>query len=212
MNNALKEIPATIKAHPQIAVGFAAFSLLGLGMFAYYFRKRRTLRYARKWVGEKEISGNMGFENEKFEKLMREYGDFRDTQAWCMSFAKMVWMQKMGNKYDQLLNKLITPSTQTTWVNFEKDDSGLFELNKEAKPGDIVIWQKYKNGTSTWQGHAGIVKKAGKNNFESIEGNTNAQGGREGIEVAIKERKYNFDTTNGLRLKGFIHQKITLRK
>jgi hypothetical protein len=40
--------------------------------------------------------------------------------------------------------------------------------------------------------------------FMSIEGNTNSNGGREGIEVAEKARDYNFYDKNGLCLKGFI--------
>ena len=202
----LKPVFITVKKHPQIAFAFAVFTLAGVGMLAYYMYKNRTVRYAKKFVGEKEIAGNMGFESEKFDELMRKYGDFRDTQAWCASFVKMIWMKKMGRKYEALLDRLITPSTQTTWANFEKDDSGLFTLGTEAKKNAIVIWQKYTNGKPTWQGHTGLVKKANKDKtFTTIEGNTNDSGGREGIEVAEKERTYNFNVNNGLRLKGFIY-------
>lgn len=200
-----KNIIATVKKHPQIAGGFAIFSVLGLAMLSYYMYKGRTVRYAGKWVGEKEIAGNMGFEDEELDRLMREYGDFRDTQAWCASFVKMIYMQKLGKKYETLINELITPSTQTTWENFKNDNSGLFIMSDKAKKGAIVIWQKYNNGKPTWQGHTGIVKKVKKDKYTTIEGNTNAQGGREGIEIAEKERTYNYNTTNGLRLKGFIY-------
>ncbi len=203
----IKRIPTTLKNHPQIIASLVIFSGLSLALLLYYNSKRRALRYAKKWVGEKEISGNMGFENSEFDELMRKYGDFKDTQAWCMSFVKMVWIKRMGRKFEDILDKLITPSTQTTFQNFENDTSGLFKVDKIARVGSIVIWQKYENGQSTWQGHTGIVKKVKTDDFITIEGNTNDSGGREGIEVAEKERGYDLNVTNGLRLKGFISKK-----
>lgn len=213
-NKVLLPIGKTVKKHPEIAVGFAIFSALGIGMLAWYLYKNRTVLYAKRWIGEREIAGNMGFENEKFDRLMRQYGDFRDTQAWCASFVKMVWMMKMGKKYEALLDQLITPSTQQTWQNFENDQSGLFTIGFDAKKGAIVIWQKYINGKPTWQGHTGIVKKVidKKDKFITIEGNTSEKGGREGVEVAEKERSYNYNVNNGLRLKGFIYLNTKLFK
>ncbi len=202
-----KDIVLTIKKHPQIAIGFAAFSLLGGAMLAYYMYKNRFVRFAKKWVGEKEIAGNMGFENSELDEYMRKYGDFRDSQSWCASFVKMVVMKKVGKNYEQLIDKLITPSTQQTFNNFKNDNSGLFKITTEPKKGDIVIWQKYKQGNATFYGHMGVVEKVKKDSFMSIEGNTNSKGGREGIEVAVKERKFDFNNINGLRIKGFIHIK-----
>lgn len=46
--------------------------------------------------------------------------------------------------------------------------------------GDIVIFNF---------SHIGIVTKGGQNSFETIEGNTNAAGGREGYQVARKTRR-----------------------
>jgi len=203
-----KNIVGTVKKHPQIAVGFAIFSALGAAMLVYYMiRKNKFVRFAKKWTGEREIAGNMGFENEEFDRLMREYGDFRNSAAWCASFVKMVVMKKVGRRHEELVDRLITPSTQATFDNFAKDGSGLFEITKAPKKGDLVIWQKYQNGMPTYQGHIGIVEKTNKDTFATIEGNTNDSGGREGIEVGQMERKYDWTNTNGLRLRGFIHIK-----
>jgi hypothetical protein len=50
-----------------------------------------------------------------------------------------------------------------------------------------------------------VEKVDNKNNtFQCIEGNTNANGGREGIEVANRKRKINLGGLNGLVLQGFI--------
>ncbi len=195
------------KQHKSLALVFAVSIPLGIAASLYFMRKNRTVRFAKKFIGEDEISGNMGFVNPEFDALMREFGDFRDSQAWCMSFAKMIWIKKFGRRYKEILDKLITPSTQTTWQNFENDKSGKFETSDKAKKGAIAIWQNYKNGTPNWTGHAAIVQKVDNGTFETIEGNTNDKGGREGYTVAEKERKYSWDNNNGLRLKGFIIKK-----
>lgn len=207
IKNSSKIIVKTIKENPQIAIGFGVFSGLGLIMLAFYVYKNRYVHFAKKFVGQKEIAGNMGFQDAEFDRLMREYGDFKDSQSWCASFVKMILMKKVGRHNEELVDKLITPSTQQTFENFKNDTSGLFEINKEAHKGDIVIWQKFKNGKPTWQGHTGIVIKTSKKSFTTVEGNTNSKGGREGIEVAVKERKNDFENKNGLRIKGFIHLK-----
>lgn len=199
-----KEALAVIKANKSLSLAFAVSIPLGVAATIYLMRRNRIVRFAKKFVGEEEINGNMGFVDPEFDELMREFGDFSNSQAWCMSFAKMVWIKKFGRRYVDVLDKLITPSTQTTWMNFEQDKSGKFEVSKEAKRGAIVIWQNYKNGVSEWTGHAGIVQRVHSDKFETIEGNTNDFGGREGVLVAEKTRDYDFEKTNGLRLKGFI--------
>jgi hypothetical protein len=188
-----------------LAVSISATILVGT--ILYFRRKQRIVRYAKKFIGEEELSGNMGFVNDDFQKMMEKYGDFREGNQWCMSFAKMIWLQKFGAKYKDKLDDLMTPSTQTTWQNFQNDSTGEFETSKEPTKGAIVIWQLYTNGAPEWKGHAGIVQKFNDQEFDTIEGNTNAEGGREGIEVSQKTRKYNWDVANGLRLKGFISKK-----
>jgi len=207
MEKLLNEIKFLLKEHktlPLVAVVSIPLAV-GVGAWLYFRREQRIVRYAKKFIGEEEFSGNKGFQDEEFNQLMRDYGDFRDGQAWCMSFAKLIWIKKFGKKYEDDLNLIITPSTQTSWANFEKDTSGNFEISKKPSSGAIVIWQNYVNGVGNWTGHAGIVQRSNSESFETIEGNTNDDdGSREGYEVAERTRKYNWNTTNGLRLKGFI--------
>jgi len=73
------------------------------------------------------------------------------------------------------------------------------------REGHLVIWQTQKNGVPQATGHAGIVGKVTDNwIFESIEGNTNDGGGREGYVVAKRTRKHIKDVKDGLKVLGFV--------
>lgn len=169
---------------------------------------------ARKYIGLQEIKGNLGFKDERFEQLMKEVG-WQKGQAWCAYFTELVWKSAYSNytnkqfviNYNKLLDKLFSAGAVKTYNNFKNSD--MFEVNKTPEPGCVVIWQYYKDSKPHWSGHAGIVIKVysdDSDKFETIEGNTNSQGGREGIEVAKKIRTLDFEPKQrGLVLKGFIH-------
>ena len=203
INHISNEIKGLLKEHKALPLilGVSITLTIIVGTVLYFRRKQRIVRFAKKFIGEEEIAGNMGFLNDEFEKMIHEYGDFNRGQQWCMSFAKMVWLRKFGLKYRDELDKLMTPSTQQTWANFEKDDSGHFKTSDKPSKGAIVIWQHFDAGVGTFTGHAGIVQDFNNENFETIEGNTNTNS--EGI-VAQKTRNYNWNLNDGLRLKGFI--------
>ena len=175
--------------------------LAGTGIVLTIRRRARVKAFAKAMVGQKEVSGNMGFQNEQFERLMKEVG-WNEGDQWCVYFAKLTWYEKAPEWLKPKIKKSISGSSQTTWENVSKDPA--FVVSKMPKVGDMVIWQSFKNGVGQWSGHAGIVTKVGFNDFKTIEGNTNDAGSREGYIVAEKDRTFNFDTNNGLRLKGFI--------
>lgn len=203
-NHITNEVKALLKEHKALPVilGVSVTLTVAVGTILYFRRKNRIVRYARKFIGTEEIAGNMGFANEEFEKMIHDYGDFNRGQQWCMSFAKMVWLKKFGLRYREDLDRLMTPSTQQTWANFENDTSGKFKTGTEPSKGAIVIWQQITNGTPTFAGHAGIVQDYNDKTFDTIEGNTNTNS--EGI-VAEKTHSFDeFNKTSGLKLKGFI--------
>jgi len=158
------------------------------------------------YIGYCEISGNKGFQNEKFEDLMKNVG-WQKGQAWCAYFTELVWKEayQQYNAYMfPTLDKLFSAGAVATFNNFKKVKE--FEISEIPVPGSVVIWQKYKDGMPHWTGHAGIVTEVYKDVFKSVEGNTNDSGGREGIEVAEKLRDVDFRILpNTLVLKGFIH-------
>jgi hypothetical protein len=198
------EIKGLIKAHPKLPLilGVSVSLTVVIGTILYFNRKNRIVRYAKSFVGEEEIAGNMGFADKEFQQMIHEYGDFNPGQQWCASFVKMIWLKKFGEKYRDDLDRLLTPSTIVTWDNFSGDTSGKFKTSQEPSKGAIVIWRQYADGSPTSGGHTGIVQDYNDQTFDTIEGNSNIDSSPG--KVAQLTRKYNFDLDNGLRLVGFI--------
>ena len=163
---------------------------------------------ARKFLGQQEIKGNQGFKDKDFQEKISECGWLKG-QAWCAYFAELAWKEayRVHDKEKvKILNKLFSAGAVKTYNNFRKSD---FIVDKIPEEGSVVIWQNYRDGKPHWTGHAGIVYKIYSDDsarFETIEGNSNSRGGREGIEVAKQLRELNFEPKErGLVLKGFIH-------
>lgn len=157
---------------------------------------------AKKFVGKREIKGNKGFFNKAFDTLMRSVG-FKTGHAWCSYFAELVWTEayKDDKPMLKLIKKQFSGSSYRTLQRFK----ALGMVSDTATPGSIVIWRRKKDGKYTTLGHVGIVIKADVVSFETVEGNTNGAGSREGDVVADKVRPYDWEVRNGLELAGFIH-------
>jgi hypothetical protein len=180
----------------------AGVSVIFTVLFFAYQRRRKSIAIAKAFIGQQELSGNTGFKSAEMQKLMSDVG-WRSGDAWCVYFAKLVWFMSAPNFLKPKIKQAISGSSQQTWHNVNNDPA--FVVSRIPRPGDMVIWQNYKSGNPQWSGHAGIVQKVGINSFQTIEGNTAAgEMSNEGIEVATRDRAYNFDNNNGLRLKGFV--------
>jgi hypothetical protein len=166
---------------------------------------------AKEWEGEQEIRGNVDFKNPKFSTRMRAMG-FITGDAWCSLFVELVWhsaYEAWDSTIISRLDKLFSKMAVVTYRNFQKTKD--FIVDKKPAPGCLAVWCHYEKGKPTIYGHIGIVVEA---NIKwgmmiTIEGNTNDDGGREGYEVAGKQREIDFDIKeNGLTLMGFVHPKI----
>lgn len=172
-----------------------------------------VLKWAEDHIGYKEYSGNQGFQNQVFDTMMRQVG-FKNGWAWCALFAEACWSIPTYSGKSRVFVSIsdnFSANAVRSFENFQNDETGLFSVIEKGipSPGDVVIWEKRKAGAPVkndiWTvGHAGIVQVAEPDFFKSIEGNSNDAGGREGIEVAVKKRKYNYSGKSGLCLKGFI--------
>lgn len=155
---------------------------------------------ASKYIGQTEKPANAGFNDAEFEAKMKAVG-FQPSFAWCALFAELVFKETYPAKAKEL-DKLFSASAVQTFKNFEKAS---YLIGHAPREGFLVIWQQMKGGVPQWQGHAGIVGKVTDNwIFESIEGNTNDGGGREGYIVAKRTRKHIADVKDGLKVLGFV--------
>lgn len=155
---------------------------------------------ASKYIGQTEKPGNMGFNDAEFESKMKAVG-FQHTHAWCAYFTELVFKETFPQKANEL-DKLFSASAVQTYRNFEKAG---YIVGHVPREGYLCIWQTMKNGVPQATGHAGIVGKVKQDwIFESIEGNTNDGGGREGYIVARRTRKHIADVKDGLKVLGFV--------
>ncbi|MHA2085459.1 MAG: CHAP domain-containing protein [Candidatus Thorarchaeota archaeon] len=167
--------------------------------------QKQIIDTAKSYVGIKEIRGNLGWTSQAFEDKMLETG-WKTGQAWCAYFTELVWSEV----YDSVglaknLDRYFSGSARRTLLKFSEAEG--WETGTVPVPGAVAIWKLVKGGKDKWQGHAGIVTKVLDSHMETVEGNTNSGGSREGDVVAEKTRKYKFTVQNGLALEGFLYPK-----
>ena len=152
---------------------------------------------ARKYIGQREIKGNMGFLEKDFDTKMRSVG-FYNGAPWCGFFALLVWHEAGQN------TKLLSSSSKRI---IEKATAAK-NWHNEPKEGAIVVWATFKGGKRQSTGHIGVVVSVDFDKYTTIEGNTTEKGGRDGVVVAERHRvlsKEAWLTANGLRLMGFVY-------
>lgn len=166
---------------------------------------------AKKYIGQQEIPGNKGFVDTHFEKKMRERG-WNTGESWCAYTAELIWKEGYDKANPFVALKVANMFSANAVRTYNNLIANGFEGSLVPEQGDIALWQSYKNGVPVqkgewYMGHMAIVIKGGQTMFETVEGNSNSKGEREGIEVASKKRTYSFNTNTGLRLVGFIKPK-----
>lgn len=155
---------------------------------------------ARKYIGQKEILGNKGFQNPAMEAEMREEG-WRTGYAWCMVLCRVVFVNAFPAMSAEL-RKLFVPGVLNTFRNLKKAAYPIAEL---PQVDALVIWAQVSEGVQNGFGHAGIVSEITPEGFKSIEGNTSSPGVREGWVVKENAHKMSEKSkTNGLKLIGFV--------
>lgn len=140
--------------------------------------RESTLDLARYFVGIHEVGGaNRGAWVEAFQSAAQIHpGD-----PWCMAFVNALAERaaaRLGVKSP--LEKMALQGYVASLVETFPSVSA-----KDALPGDLIAFWNTGLGRHA---HVGIIEERSGSGFVTIEGNTNAAGGREGIEVARKLR------------------------
>lgn len=145
---------------------------------------------ASSFIGVRERGGpNRGPEVEMFIKSCGgEPGD-----AWCMGFVQYCVATEAKNIGVEDPLKPNSLHCLTVWNAQQK--LGNTKSISEARMGDIFIMD-----FGAGKGHTGFVKHAANGVIETIEGNTNGTGSREGDGVYAKTRKYTAPFRGVIRL------------
>jgi hypothetical protein len=162
----------------------------------------RIIEIAKSYIGQKEKPNNSGFVDPLFEKKQKARG-WLNGQAWCAYTGELIWYDaftELDACAVPLINKYFSGSAMESYRNFKASPE--FKMRLKPVLGGILIWQ---HGDSDL-GHMGCcVSIADDNHVGSVEGNTNAAGGREGIEVALKNRVLNLPRGAGLNYMGCVY-------
>lgn len=132
-------------------------------------------------IGLEEVGGpNAG---RGVERIQKTTGNKRGD-AWCASFVYSVGSQLFGKSW--LLPRTASCDALLQWARQHG------ALDMKPMPGDVFLLLKNENDAV----HTGFVTSVSGDAFETVEGNTNPAGGREGYGVFARTRpigpKYRF--------------------
>jgi hypothetical protein len=157
-----------------------------------------VLAVARDYIGLQEVGNNRGPAVEFFQKL----GQINAGLPWCAAFVNAC--AEIGCA----IKNVYSPLEQVPWQGYVQSyvdhgrGQGWETTFAFAFPGCLfAIWKPDLDR----YGHIGFVDEVYRvhGQFRSVEGNTNSQGGREGIEVAsllrtVSERIIFLDWTKSI--------------
>ncbi len=108
----------------------------------------------------------------------------RGDWPWCAAFVSFCVQSLIKESVRESIEAPPMLAAAYSFESWGKKNNALVFRPKNCPPyipqrGDIVIFNF---------SHVGIVTKGGEKSFQTIEGNTNAAGGREGYQVARKTR------------------------
>lgn len=163
----------------------------------------RAITNALSFIGVKEDppKSNRGKELDKIQKLFGLSG-----QQYCVMFVIYCYNLATMSLTNIKTPLPLTASSQTLYEDALKKGA-TYKDPKLIKPGDIVIWRKFK----LWQGHAGFIDSLllNDNTFRTVEGNTSnndfgSQRDGDGIYRRVrKANKINFNLSS-FYIRGFI--------
>jgi hypothetical protein len=161
------------------------------------------------YVGQTELKNNSGFKDSTFQSRMQQTG-WRSGLSWCAFTGELIYTEAYkGTTIERDVIRLFSGSATETFKNFDLDPSWQTSTTVPVI-GAIAVW---RHGLS-WQGHLAIVTgvNIAAGTFETVEGNSNNDGSREGVEVVnktgAKSRKIKTPfSKKGLNLVGFIYPK-----
>ena len=115
-------------------------------------------------------------------------GNDGSSWAWCAGFVSFL-LEQARQKLERPMP--IAGSFSCDSLAAQASDAGLFVAEEDAVRGAIPHGSLFLvRRTATDWTHVGVVTGSGPDAFDTIEGNTNDDGSREGFEVCARTRGY----------------------
>lgn len=115
-------------------------------------------------------------------------GEEGNAWPWCAGFVTFL-MHQAAEIRD--VSMPIKGSFSCDTLAAQAETAGLFVKERDARPQNLAPGSLFLvRRTSTDWTHVGLVSDADQGGFDTIEGNTNDEGSREGYEVCARRRGY----------------------
>lgn len=140
---------------------------------------------AAEQIGTHETSENQGPGLEKYWAATSYPEGMQDRQPWCSAFAS--WCVQEADRRSDLLDFPHPPRfpAVSQWPEWARENGCIIFKPRDGlnfpQAGDIVSYIPHFS-------HIGIVESFDGRNITTIEGNTNDDGGRDGVAVLRKVR------------------------
>jgi len=155
---------------------------------------------AQQYIGQKEKPANSGFIDPKFEADMIKFGAWQKSFPWCACFVRMIMIKAYPEKAS-IYKTVLFPGTRQTFYTLKEKG---YTISQKPIVGAIALWATYRSGIQQSTGHAGFVTEVLEGDqFKTIEGNSAANGSRNGDRVVEHTRNLQIKP-NGLNILGFI--------
>ncbi|GAA4165385.1 hypothetical protein GCM10022217_37530 [Chryseobacterium ginsenosidimutans] len=127
---------------------------------------------------------------------VRAYMDGNEGKdwLWCMGFVQTVLDQatsQIGQQFTDIVKRSFSCDTVAIYAKQKNNFISYSSVRKTpslVKPGDIFLLQSNKN-SNDWI-HTGLILGVNDEVFETIEGNTNADGSENGYGVLRRSRNF----------------------
>jgi hypothetical protein len=145
-----------------------------------------VLDYAQAHLAEHPIE--LGGQNRGPWVRLYMRGHEGESWPWCAGFAMFVARQA-AESLDTTL--IIDGSVSCDSLAAQGQAAGVFLAERNVVPGDVPPGSLFlvRRTESDWT-HTGLVTAAFEDVFDTVEGNTNDDGHREGFEVCARSRGY----------------------
>ena len=113
---------------------------------------------AQKWVGVKEVGNNAGWENQEFEKLMKERGGWWKGAAYCACFVKMVLVSVSSGNAQAFFKSKLNATAKNTWVVLQNTEYS--EKIDKPEAGAILCYEHHNEICESTDGKKNTVISA----------------------------------------------------